>query len=154
VEWRPDDFDVVVAIFMQFAGLAQQNVRRFHSCLKPGGLLIMQGYRVEQFHYGTGGPPNVENLYTKDLLIRAFGHWEIRHLREHDSVLSEGAGTPACRRSSTWSPRSRGARRFRSPCSTQLWQTNAPLRSRQRAPVAGRISHAEYEVRAREGNID
>lgn len=63
-----------------------------HNCLKAGGLLIIQGYRVEQFHYGTDGPPNVENLYTKDLLIWAFGHWEIRHLCEHDSVLKEGAG--------------------------------------------------------------
>jgi len=93
-EWEPDAYDVVVAIFVQFAppDLRRKMFEGFHTCLKPGGLLIMQGYRIEQIGYGTGGPPHAEHLYTKDLLIRSFGHWEIRHLREHDSVIEEGAG--------------------------------------------------------------
>lgn len=92
-DWEPEAFDVVVAIFVQFAppDLRRKMFEGFHTCLKPGGLLIMQGYRVEQLRYGTGGPPYAEHLYTKDLLIRSFGHWEIRHLQEHDSVIEEGA---------------------------------------------------------------
>lgn len=93
-EWEPEAYDLVVAIFVQFA---PPEVRRtmfagFHTCLRPGGLLIMQGYRVEQLAYGTGGPRDPDHLYTQDLLIRSFGHWEIRHLRAHDSVIEEGAG--------------------------------------------------------------
>lgn len=93
-EWEPEAFDVVVAIFVQFAPpeLRRTMFEGFHTCLKPGGILIMQGYRVEQLRYGTGGPPHAEHLYTKDLLIRSFGNWEIRHLQEHDSVIEEGAG--------------------------------------------------------------
>ncbi|PZR94717.1 MAG: SAM-dependent methyltransferase [Stutzerimonas stutzeri] len=93
-DWEPETYDLVVAIFVQFAPpeLRQTMFEGFHTCLKPGGLLIMQGYRVEQIGYGTGGPPQAERLYTQDLLIRSFGHWEIRHLLSHDSVIEEGAG--------------------------------------------------------------
>ncbi|ANH05723.1 MAG: SAM-dependent methyltransferase [Bradyrhizobium sp.] len=86
-EWEPETYDLVVAIFVQFAPpeLRRKMFEGFHTCLKPGGLLIMQGY-------GTGGPPHADHLYTQDLLIRSFGHWEIRHLRAHDSVIEEGAG--------------------------------------------------------------
>ncbi|WP_235923363.1 SAM-dependent methyltransferase [Brucella tritici] len=93
-EWEPEAFDVVVAIFVQFAPpeLRKKMFAGFHTCLKPGGLLIMQGYRTEQLRYGTGGPPHVDHLYTADLLIRSFAHWEIRYLQEHDSLIEEGAG--------------------------------------------------------------
>lgn len=93
-EWEPEAYDIVVAIFVQFAppDLRKRMFEGFHTSLKPGGLLIMQGYRVEQLSYGTGGPPHADHLYTKDLLIRSFAHWEIRHLQEHDSVIEEGIG--------------------------------------------------------------
>jgi hypothetical protein len=67
-----------------FAGIKQ--------ALKPGGLLLLQGYRPEQLGYGTGGPKLVENLYTRSLLERSFADMEILDLREHDSPVSEGTG--------------------------------------------------------------
>ncbi|MCL6655496.1 SAM-dependent methyltransferase [Agrobacterium rubi] len=93
-KWEPGAYDLVVAIFVQFAPpeLRRSMFEGFHTCLKPGGLLVMQGYRVEQLGYGTGGPPQAGHLYTQDLLIRSFGQWHIRHLRTHDSIIEEGAG--------------------------------------------------------------
>jgi hypothetical protein len=43
------------------------------NALKPGGLLIIQGYTPKQLQYGTGGPKQVENLYTRAMLEAAFG---------------------------------------------------------------------------------
>ena len=40
--------------------------------LRPGGLLIIQGYTPKQLEYGTGGPKQIENLYTRTLLEGAF----------------------------------------------------------------------------------
>jgi hypothetical protein len=60
--------------------------------LKPGGLLILQGYRPEQLKYATGGPKRVENLYTEPLLRESFAALEILHLASHDEVVDEGAG--------------------------------------------------------------
>jgi cyclopropane fatty-acyl-phospholipid synthase-like methyltransferase len=92
--WPGEAYDVVVAIFTQFVG-AEGRARQFagiRQTLKSGGLLIMQGYTPRQLEYGTGGPPHAENMYTREILLAAFGDWEILHLREHDDVIEEGAG--------------------------------------------------------------
>jgi SAM-dependent methyltransferase len=87
-------FDVVVAIFIQFAGpdLRARLFAGIKRALRPGGLLILQGYRPEQIEYGTGGPPFAENMYTEELLRDAFGDFEIEHLESHDDVIHEGSG--------------------------------------------------------------
>lgn len=93
-EFEEAAFDVVAAIFIQFAP-PPERARIFDGikrALKPGGLLIMQGYRPKQVEYKTGGPPQAENMYTEDLLREAFGEFEILHLEEHDDVIEEGSG--------------------------------------------------------------
>ena len=96
VEWAWPDaaHDVVAAIFFQFAAPAERarifaGLRR---TLKPGGLLVLSGYRPEQLAYGTGGPKQVENLYTRTLLEEAFGDFDDLEITEHDSVVAEGEG--------------------------------------------------------------
>ncbi len=92
-EWPPETFDVVVAIFIQFSAPPERErifdgIRR---TLKPGGLLLLQGYRPEQLEYGTGGPPHVENLYTAPMLRKAFAGFDILSLVEHDDEVQEGS---------------------------------------------------------------
>ena len=93
-EWGENRFDVVVAIFIQFASpeLRVEMFAHIKRCLKPGGLLLLQGYTPRQLEYKTGGPSQAENLYTESLLRNAFAAWEILHLREHDDIIREGAG--------------------------------------------------------------
>jgi SAM-dependent methyltransferase len=90
--WTPAAFDVVAAIFVQFAPPAVRE-RMFAGMLrtlKPGGWLLLQGYTPRQLDYRTGGPPRAEHLYTPGLLRQAFAGHEIVELREHDDVLAEG----------------------------------------------------------------
>jgi SAM-dependent methyltransferase len=93
-DWGGRSFDIIAAIFIQFATPDQRTplFKNFKQCLKPGGHLILQGYRPKQLDYGTGGPPNAENMYTADLLRQSFGDLTILHLREHDDVIAEGSG--------------------------------------------------------------
>ena len=90
--WGENRFDVVAAIFIQFASpaLRAQMFAGIKRCLKPGGLLLLQGYTPRQLEYKTGGPPVAENMYTEALLRDAFGDMEIAHLREHDDHIGEG----------------------------------------------------------------
>ena len=92
--WPVAEFDVVAGIFIQFAppALRAMIFSRMMEALKPGGLLLLQGYRPEQLKYGTGGPSIEENLYTEDLLRAAFRDLEIVELRAHDSEIHEGLG--------------------------------------------------------------
>lgn len=90
--WTPDRFDVVAAIFVQFAppALRERMFPGMLQTLKPGGLLLLQGYTPRQLEFRTGGPPCAEHLYTPQLLREAFAGHEIVELREHDDVLAEG----------------------------------------------------------------
>ncbi|SFZ81277.1 Methyltransferase domain-containing protein [Devosia enhydra] len=92
--WPPERFDVVAGIFFQFAppalrGAIFAGIKR---TVKPGGLVLIEGYRPEQLAYRTGGPPQIEHLYTRELLMAAFGDFEILALSAHDSEIFEGSG--------------------------------------------------------------
>lgn len=92
--WEPAACDLVVAVFIQFAA-PPERTRLFEGIvrtLRPGGLLLLQGYRPEQIEYGTGGPPHVENMYTEPMLRDSFQTLEILHLAAHDDVIVEGSG--------------------------------------------------------------
>ena len=91
----PDrQFDVVAAIFIQFAGpaLRAQIFDGIKQSLKPGGIVLLEGYGPKQLEYRTGGPPILENLYTEAMLGDAFHDFEILELRAYDAVVQEGAG--------------------------------------------------------------
>jgi cyclopropane fatty-acyl-phospholipid synthase-like methyltransferase len=90
--WPQAAYDVVAATFVQFAGPAMRErmFERMKQALKPGGLLLIEGYTPKQLEYRTGGPSRVENLYTEALLREAFRELEILELREYEAELEEG----------------------------------------------------------------
>jgi SAM-dependent methyltransferase len=92
--WPTAELDVIVAIFIQFADppFRQRIFDGIKTALKPGGLLLIQGYRPEQLDYRTGGPSQVENLYTTALLEDSFGDFASVEINEHDSMVDEGGG--------------------------------------------------------------
>lgn len=93
-DWPVARFDAVVAIFIQFADPALRDLifAGMRRSTRPGGRIVLQGYRPEQLDYATGGPPCSDNMYTQEMLRAAFGDWTIEHLAAHDSVLEEGSG--------------------------------------------------------------
>ena len=58
--------------------------------LKPGGLLILQGYTPKQLEYGTGGPKHVENLYTRAMLQEAFSDYRDLSITDEEREMQEG----------------------------------------------------------------
>ncbi len=93
-EWEPDTYDVVAAIFIQFVGPAERAIvfEGMKRTVRPGGRLLLHGYRPEQIANGTGGPPIPDNMYTEDLLRDAFGDFHIERLASYDAVIEEGTG--------------------------------------------------------------
>ncbi len=91
--WGEARFDAVVGIFIQFAGADGRAIlfEGMKSILKPGGLLLVQGYTPRQLEYRTGGPGAVENMYTEPMLRSLLSGWDIVQLREHDQHISEGS---------------------------------------------------------------
>jgi SAM-dependent methyltransferase len=86
-------FDVVVEIFTQFSAPAER-ARKWEGmrkALKPGGLLILQGYTPKQLQYGTGGPKQIENLYSRAMLEEAFRCFEDVTIAEQELEMHEGS---------------------------------------------------------------
>jgi SAM-dependent methyltransferase len=86
-------FDVVVEIFTQFS-LPEERAHKWagmRRALKPGGLLIIQGYTPKQLEYGTGGPKQLENLYTRAMLMDAFGDYRDVTIVEEEREIHEGS---------------------------------------------------------------
>ena len=91
-DWPEGAYDLVVAMFIQFANPAERE-RIFAGmvqALKPGGRLLLHGYTPKQLEYRTGGPGAVDNLYTPEMLRQAFAGLEIEALREYEAELNEG----------------------------------------------------------------
>lgn len=86
-------FDVVVEIFAQFSSPAERALKwaGMRRALKSGGLLIIQGYTPKQLEYGTGGPKQVENLYTRAMLEAAFSDFRSLELVEEEREIHEGS---------------------------------------------------------------
>ncbi|HWI80568.1 class I SAM-dependent methyltransferase [Ramlibacter sp.] len=92
--WPENAYDGVVAIFVQFAdpALRERLFARIRRCLRPGGVLLLQGYTPKQLEYKTGGPPYASHLYTPELLRDAFAGMELLEMREYEAVIQEGSG--------------------------------------------------------------
>lgn len=88
------EFDLVADIFSQFSSPDQraQKWAGMTRALRPGGLLMVVGYTPDQLKHRTGGPSQVENLYTESLLRDAFGGLQIKVLEVYETELTEGAG--------------------------------------------------------------
>jgi SAM-dependent methyltransferase len=97
-DWSGYDWDrqvdMVVAIFVQFVGPDDRPAQfaDMARALRPGGRLVLHGYRPEQVEHGTGGPPSRENMYTEGLLRDAFPGWQVERLAGYDRDVDEGRG--------------------------------------------------------------
>ncbi|HZD89743.1 MAG TPA: class I SAM-dependent methyltransferase [Pseudolabrys sp.] len=92
-DWPAERFDVVVGIFFQFAAPPEREkiFAGIKKTLKPGGLLLLEGYGPKQLEYKTGGPSDLDRLYTRALLEKAFADFASVEVREYDEELKEGA---------------------------------------------------------------
>lgn len=91
-KWPVAAYDVIVGIFFQFLVPASRtrvfaDIKR---ALKPGGLVLIEGYGLKQLEYKTGGPGVPDQLYTKPMLQEAFGDFASLEIAEYDAMLSEG----------------------------------------------------------------
>jgi SAM-dependent methyltransferase len=87
------EFDVIVEIFAQFSAPADRAPKwaGMRRALKPGGLLIIQGYTPKQLEYGTGGPKELDHFYTRGLLETAFAGFHDMRFIEEELEMHEGS---------------------------------------------------------------
>jgi SAM-dependent methyltransferase len=92
-DYPENSYELVVEIFTQFSSPSERSKKwaGMRKALKPGGLLIIQGYSPKQLQYGTGGPKQLENLYTRQMLEDAFRGFHDVRIVEQEVELHEGS---------------------------------------------------------------
>jgi SAM-dependent methyltransferase len=93
-DWPTAHYDLVAGIFFQFAAPDERSqlFEKINKSLKPGGLLIIQGYGKNQLKYNTGGPGKLDHLYDDALLREAFAGYEVLVCNTYETSITEGAG--------------------------------------------------------------
>jgi 2-polyprenyl-3-methyl-5-hydroxy-6-metoxy-1,4-benzoquinol methylase len=91
-DWQSNHYDAVAGIFIQFADpvMRARLFGQMISTLRPGGILIIQGYTPKQLEFKTGGPSILEHLYTEDMIRDLIGDLKLIDLCVYEKVLSEG----------------------------------------------------------------
>jgi 2-polyprenyl-3-methyl-5-hydroxy-6-metoxy-1,4-benzoquinol methylase len=94
-DWLVAEYDLVVSIYLHFSPEVRQRMHRsMLKALKPGGLLILEAFNLEQLQYqreyDSGGPPIQEMLYQSEMLREDFAGAKIMHLTETVTELHEG----------------------------------------------------------------
>ena len=57
----------------------------------PGGLIAIHGYTPKQLEFGTGGPPHVENMYTKESFEAVFHDCDMLVCEEYEAEQKPGS---------------------------------------------------------------
>jgi SAM-dependent methyltransferase len=92
-DWRPQHYDLVAGVFFQFVA-PDDRARLFQKmdqALKPGGILVIQGYSKDQLKYNTGGPGKLDHLYDEATLRQAFSGYEVLVSQSYEAILEEGS---------------------------------------------------------------
>lgn len=89
--WPIAQFDAVACVFLHLPPEVRASVHRnVLGALKPGGLLIFEAFTPGQLRNSSGGPKQVELLYTADILRQDFDAAQALELEEAEIQLDEG----------------------------------------------------------------
>lgn len=92
-DYKPEaeSFDAVALVYIHLPpALRTKAHQTFVQALKPGGIIIIEAFHPNQLQYDSGGPKNVDMLYTKDMLRADFETLQINQLEYCTEVLNEG----------------------------------------------------------------
>ncbi|MEQ8323938.1 MAG: class I SAM-dependent methyltransferase [Vicingaceae bacterium] len=87
-----DRFDAVALLFTHLPGHDRESIhRKYVTLLKPGGRLILQAFRKEQLGLNSGGPKDLDMLFSVDELTSDFDGLSELVIKETNTSLSEGS---------------------------------------------------------------
>lgn len=98
-DWPQDKWDVVMNVFGHI-GDATDRRRMFegiHYTLKPGGMYLMEVYSDRQLLYNSGGPKDVNLLYSPQEVLDALQNWKMVHfyygeVERYEGLWHQGLG--------------------------------------------------------------
>lgn len=89
--FEKESFDCLVLVFAHMhSDYRYKYHRKLSSYLKPGGFLILEAFSKEQLGNNSGGPGNINMLYSKEELQKDFFDFCELHISQTKTILNEG----------------------------------------------------------------
>ncbi|MCG6188585.1 class I SAM-dependent methyltransferase [Maribellus maritimus] len=89
--FQPDTYDAIALIYTH---MSPEKRKKYHqkliTFLKPGGILILEGFAKKQIENNTGGPRDIGMLFSKEELENDFGSLQKLKMKEMDIYFKEG----------------------------------------------------------------
>jgi SAM-dependent methyltransferase len=91
VDFPKESFDCIVLVFAHMHPLKRKEYhQKLISFLKPGGTLILEGFSKKQIKNNTGGPRDIDMLFSGNELESDFSPFSEFKISESDVFLNEG----------------------------------------------------------------
>lgn len=92
-----ESFDCIALVYVHIPPNERKSThKKMVKYLKPGGSLILESFSKDQIERNTGGPKNIDMLYSENELLSDFNELDIVKIETLEVELSEGefhAGT-------------------------------------------------------------
>ncbi|MDA3891101.1 MAG: class I SAM-dependent methyltransferase [Salinivirgaceae bacterium] len=88
-KYEENTFDLIALIYAHSSN-RQQNHQKLIKLLKPGGILLLEGFSKYQIKNSTGGPKSLDLLFSPQELTADFDELSEIELTETETYLSEG----------------------------------------------------------------
>ncbi len=91
LNYPTNSFDALVLVFAHFpASIRKQYHEKLLSFLKPNGLVIFEAFAKEQLNYNSGGPKQIEMLFSEEEIHDEFRNIYFIKLETVETNLDEG----------------------------------------------------------------
>lgn len=91
INYLDDYFDCIVLVFAHMpANKRTAYHQKLAGFLKPGGSLILEGFSKEQLNYSSGGPQNLEMLFSEAEIQNDFSGFSSLVVKKTKILLDEG----------------------------------------------------------------
>lgn len=91
-EWNEEiEPDAIALLYAHFPSNIRSVIHnKLFTKLKKGGQIVMEAFSTEQLKYNSGGPSNLDLLYSKSILESDFKDLKIEYLEELEVEIQEG----------------------------------------------------------------
>lgn len=91
LDFEPASFDGAVFIYSHFPKAIRATIhKQIEELLKPNGVLIFEAFSNEQLQYPSGGPKDIEMLFSEEEIKEEFKNIEFDFLKTEIIELNEG----------------------------------------------------------------
>jgi ubiquinone/menaquinone biosynthesis C-methylase UbiE len=92
IDYPANTFDAAALIYAHFPMKIRSTVhQKIMKWLKPGGLMILEAFNPLQIYNTSGGPKDLNMLYTVEMLQADFKGMHVKLLETKTIILNEGA---------------------------------------------------------------